>query len=123
MVFARDTDGRNATVESFDIARQALEAMPRARDLGAAALDFIVQKDRKVMSGSAFVVAIRRAIEDIIDWSDGNELNAEVRAFTEITDEELRHLQSVHHFSGVQVTQWHGEMKMQLFEAQHTSLH
>lgn len=107
-------------VLSIEAAASHIEAMPRARSLGGMALDLCHQADRKVMSAQDFVIAVRQAIVSIVRWAKDAPLSEEVIAFCEASDEELIEIQRRKHFSKVQLIQWTGEMKLQLFEARHT---
>lgn len=104
------------SLHNTDIIRESLNAMPRARQMGAEALGLCAADARKVMSSQDFVKAVRDAVNNISRWADkhGEELNEEVRAFRDATDDELIALQKRCHFAGVQLTEWTGEMKMQI---------
>ena len=117
MNFATSSLADRMDASPVDTIRQSLEVMPRSRQLGVAALDLCNDKDRKVMGGRDFVVAVHEAIENIRRWAKGEELPTDVQAFIEATDEQLIKLQRAHRFSKLQLIQWTGEMKMQLSEA------
>jgi len=106
---------------NIDMVRSSLDAMPRARHMGLAALELCNDGDRKVMSGQNFIILMRQAVDSIEKWAGAVELSDEVRAFRDATDDELLELQKKHRFSKVQLMQWTGEMKIQLFDARRLS--
>jgi len=109
------------TTEIQEKMSKSLEVMPRARRMGVAALELCNEADRKVMSGQNFIILMRQAVDSIQKWAGSAELSDEVCAFRDASDDELLELQKKHRFSKVQLMQWTGEMKLQLYGARQRS--